>query len=100
MPDVIGDLRQWFDDNRNMLIDLGLTAEFSPSPPERANRSGVLAIESPRHMGQLQVWETGEAELSVGDIGSGSVTEEHLQITSLADVERAAQLVLARIQQP
>jgi hypothetical protein len=93
--DMLTDLREWFDDRRGGLADLGLEAEFAESPPDRVKRSASLMIASPSRIGQLVVWDTGEAELTLGDVGSDELMEEHREITSRLGLQDATQTLLA-----
>jgi hypothetical protein len=93
--DVLTDLHDWFDDRNAGLADLGLQAEFAESPPDRVKRSVSVTIASSSRVGQLVVWDTGEAELTLGDIGSDEVVEEHREITSHIGLQDATQTLLA-----
>ena len=79
---VLGELRTWFDSHQAALVRSGYNAEFTESPPDRDKRSASVTITSSRRVGQLVVWDTGEAELSLGDAGSAAISEEHREITS------------------
>jgi hypothetical protein len=93
--DVLTDLREWFDDRNAGLADLGLRVEFAESPTHRVKRSASVMIASSSRVGQLVVWDTGEAELTLGDVGSDEVMEEHREITSHLGLQDATQTLLA-----
>jgi hypothetical protein len=99
MNDVISDLKAWFEDRKTTLIDLGLRADFNDSPSGRAKRSAVLTVASAQRIAQLVVWETGEAELSLGDVGSKDVVEEHREITSKIGIRDATETLMAWLKQ-
>jgi hypothetical protein len=99
MRDVISDLRAWFEDRREALTDLGFKADFEDSPSDRAKRSAALTVASSRRIGQLVVWETGEAELSLGDVGTNDVVEEHREITSQIGIRDATETLLGWLEQ-
>lgn len=92
--DVLNDLREWFDDRGAELAELSLRAEFAESPPDRVKRSASVTIASPSRVGQLVVWDTGEAALTLGDVDSGEVVEEHREITSKLGLQDATQTLL------
>jgi hypothetical protein len=96
--DVLTSLRAWFDGRRVALADCGLKVDFAESPPDRAKRSASVTIASSSRIGQLVVWDTGEAELTLGDVGSQEVVEEHREITSRIGLEDATQMLLAWLQ--
>lgn len=93
--DVLTDLRKWFDDRTAGLADLGFQTEFSESPPDRVKRSVSVMIASSSKIGQLILWDSGESELLLGDVGSGEVMEEHREITSHIGLQDATQTLLA-----
>jgi hypothetical protein len=93
--DVLTDLREWFDERNAGLAELGLQAEFAESPPDRVKRSASVMIASSSRVSQLVVWDTGEAELTLGDAGSDEVVEEHREITSQIGLQDATQTLLA-----
>ncbi len=99
MNDVISGLRTWFEDRRAALTDLGLKADFKDSPSGRAKRSAALTVASSQRIGQLVVWETGEAELSLGDVGSDELVEEHREITSQIGIRDATETLMAWLRQ-
>jgi hypothetical protein len=49
-----------------------------------------LSVDGPDRLAELIVWETGEAQLQLGDVASGAVTDEHLR---LVDADQIAQTV-------
>jgi hypothetical protein len=93
--DMLTGFREWFDGHREKLVDLGLQAEFTESPPGRAKRSASLMIASSSRIVQLVMWDTGEAELTLGDVGSDELMEEHREITSHIGLQDATQTLLA-----
>jgi hypothetical protein len=92
--DVLTDLRAWFDGHKAELADSGFQAEYAESPPDRVKRSASVTIASPRRIGQLVVWDGGEAELTLGDSGSNEVVEEHREIISTLGLRDATQALL------
>jgi hypothetical protein len=40
------------------------------------------------------IWDTGEAELSMGDVASATVTEEHREITSQIGLRDATETLV------
>lgn len=92
--DVLTDLREWFDDRQAGLSDLGFQAEFAESPPDRVKRSASVMIASSSRVGQLVLWDSGEAELTLGDVGADEVVAEHREITSRIGLRDATQTLL------
>jgi len=54
-----------------------------------------VTITSPRRIGRLVIWNTGEAELSMGDVASATVAEEHREITSEIGLRDATETLVA-----
>lgn len=91
---MLSDLRKWFDDRRAGLADLGFHAEFAESPPDRIKRSASVIVASSSRVSQLVVWDSGEAELTLGDVGDDEVVAEHREITSHIGLRDATQKLL------
>jgi hypothetical protein len=91
---VLHDLRAWLDAHRSELAENGYQIDYSESPQDRMKRSASLMIASSRRVGQLILWETGEAELSLGDISSSEVSEQHREITSRIGLIDAAETII------
>jgi hypothetical protein len=92
---VIPDLRAWFDAHRASLLGEGYQAEFTESPSGRDKQSPSVTLTSAGRIGQLVIWDTGEAELSMADVASGTVAEEHREITSGIGLRDATETLIA-----
>lgn len=93
--DILGQLRLWFSDRKAALVQAGYQADLVESPADREKRSVSITIDSPRRIGQFVLWSSGEAELSMGDVASGEVTEEHREITSEIGLRDATMTLMA-----
>jgi hypothetical protein len=91
---VLDQLRTWFADNNLALTASGYQLELTESPSDRNKQSVSVMIASDRRIAQLVVWDTGEAELSMGDVSSGNVEEEHREITSSIGLLDATQTMI------
>jgi hypothetical protein len=96
---VLSELRAWFAGRKAVLADSGYQVEFAESPPGRERPSVSITVASARRIGQLTVWSTGEAELSMGDADSGRVAEEHREITSNIGLQDATETLVAWVSQ-
>jgi hypothetical protein len=92
---VLDDLRSWFEAHQNSLAADGYQVEFTESPADRDKLSAWVTITSARRIGQLVIWDTGEAELSMADVASARVAEEHREITSEIGLRDATETLLA-----
>jgi hypothetical protein len=93
--DLLGDLRQWFASRKIGLAERGFQVNFAESPSDRDKRSVSVTVASSQRIGRLVLWINGEAELSMGDVGSGAVTEEHREITSKIGLRDATETLVA-----
>lgn len=96
---VLSELRAWFAGHKATLADSGYQIEFAESPPDRGEPSAAVTVAWARRIGQLTVWSTGEAELSMGDADSGTVAEEHREITSKIGLQDATETLIAWVSQ-
>ena len=92
---MLEDLRTWFEAHKISLDRRGYLVEYAESPRDRSKRSASLTISSAGRIGRLVIWDTGEAELSMGDAGSGDVAEDHREITSEVGLRDATETLLA-----
>jgi hypothetical protein len=92
---VLTDLRAWFDARHTSLLGDGYQAEFTASPSDRDKQSASVTLTSAERIGQLVIWDTGEAELSMADAASATVTEEHREITSGIGLRDATETLVA-----
>jgi hypothetical protein len=92
---VLNDFRAWFAAHEASLAADGYHMEFKEAPSDRAKLSASVIITSARRIGQLVIWETGEAELSMGDVASDAVMQEHREITSEIGLRDATETLVA-----
>ena len=97
---VLDALRAWFEARKSSLASDGYDAEFTESPPDRDKQSASVTVASARRIARLVIWDTGEAELSMGDVASPVVTEEHREITSEIGLRDATQTLIAWLNEP
>ena len=88
-------LRTWFDAHESSLAADGYRVEFAESPPGRGKLSASVTVASAHRIGRLVIWDTGEAELNMGDVASAAVTEEHREITSEIGLRDATETLVA-----
>lgn len=92
---TVDDLRAWFKDHWVALARGGYRLEFTESPRDRAKRSATVIIATSHRIGQLVVWDTGEAQLSMGDVDSAVIIEEYREITSNIGLRDATETIVA-----
>ena len=71
---VLDALRAWFDAHESSLADDGYQVEFAESPVGRDKLSASVTVASARRIARLVIWDTGEAELSMGDVASSAAS--------------------------
>ena len=94
---LLNDVRAWFADHKVTLAEQGLRAELIESPPDRDKRSVSVTIASAQRIGQLVVWSTGEAELSMGSVASRELIQEHREIISKLGLKDATETLVSWI---
>ena len=92
---MFDDLRAWFEAHKSSLARRGYVVEFAESPSDRSKRSASVTVSSARRIGRLVIWDTGEAELSIGDATSGVITDDHREITTEIGLRDAVETLLA-----
>jgi len=93
---IIEELRLWFNEEESSLIAINLNPALEYSPADRDPRAAWLDLDSAHRVGRLILWETGAAELSVGDVTTGEVVvEEHREITSTVGLKDAVESLIA-----
>lgn len=73
----------------------GLELRLSRGPLERSKRSYVLRAESTERLGEMILWESGEVALSMADVASGEVEQQHWNISGRVGLEHAIKTLLA-----
>jgi hypothetical protein len=63
---MLEELQAWFANCKTELANSGYQIDFVELPRGRDKPSASITIASARRIGQLTVWSTGEAELSMG----------------------------------
>jgi hypothetical protein len=92
--DILNQLRVWFEERSPVFARSGYHAEFSESPSDRGKLSASVTVASSRRIGQLVIWDSGEADLSMGDVGSATVVQEHREITSQIGLRDATETLV------
>lgn len=71
------------------LINQVIASEVKSSPEGRKPRSIRWILEGPEVMGQIVLWEDGQAELDLADMSTGDVKTEHRNIEDQKGLEGA-----------
>ena len=75
------------------LTNQAITSEVAGSPEDRSPRSIRWILEGSEMMGQIVLWEDGQAELDLADVATGDVKAEHRQIEDQLGLQRALSAV-------
>lgn len=86
----LDDLRTWHVRLRSELDEARFDVGWQGPVAGRPKQSACLSIDGPDRLGELIVWSTGEAQLQLGEVASGEVVDERLQ---LSDSRQLAQVV-------
>lgn len=74
--ELVDFMEAWWLSVRPILEAEGVIGRFQRSPPDRPNSSCALNLRRNKLEADLVVWESGEAELSIGEFG-GSIKQQH-----------------------
>ncbi|WP_327317253.1 hypothetical protein [Streptomyces sp. NBC_01235] len=87
---VLDSVRAWHLRLRNELDPARFAVARHDSPDDGRNKHVVcLSVDGPERLGQLSVWDTGEAELDLADATDGEVRSEHLSVPGERQLARA-----------
>lgn len=92
--EMLNALEDWLKEKEPELASSGYQAELTKSPQDRLNPSASLMIESESRIGQLTVWGSGETQVGLAEISSGSVSDEHKKISSIAELRDTAESLM------
>lgn len=96
--DVIEHLDDWLTANEEQLTHLGYSASIDQGNPSADDVSAYIDPESPRALGQIILWESGEADLRAGTKGSDELRlDEHRMISRREDLDEAMEALLASL---
>jgi hypothetical protein len=91
----VDEMMAWIERNQESLVARGLSVAVDPPRADRSKTAVSLSVDASHLISQLIVWDTGEAQLMRADALSGADRDEHRQIDSRADLDRALSDLLA-----
>jgi hypothetical protein len=93
-------LRAWVRDQQGVLAAEEFVLRLDDSRVQWQKGSMTLALDGPDALGQLTVWDTGEAELHCAAVATGHVFSEHRQLASVGDLHQALAELVRRLRSP
>ena len=91
---ALDELEQWYEVHARDLEAAGLNPGFGRSVGDRPDPSAWLTLESSVWLGEVRVWESGDAELRAMTRGADlPEIDEHHRLTTAQDLE----LILTRL---
>ena len=98
---ALEEARSWRDRWAGPLAYEGVTVILVEGPHNRDPMAFWLDIESPKRLGRLTVWSSGDAVLEVGETESGAIlVSEQREITSRIGLQDALCSLLAWVEEP
>lgn len=85
----VDELGGWYERLRAELDPARYSVEWQGPAQGRSPQAAVLNVDGPDRLAQLTVWDTGEAQLALGDVPSGEVSDEHLRLADAAALAAA-----------
>lgn len=92
-PLQLDDLRSWYVRLRDGVDASAFAVGWQGPVSGRDKLSASLHIEGPQRLGGLTVWETGEAQLQLGDLGTGLVDDHTLRTADTAALAVAVSIM-------
>ncbi len=96
--ELLEKLQRWHDEIGPSLTGAGYVVEFTGPIQDRPKPAASILVSSTARITKLTVWSTGEAELDLADAVSGTVIEEHRQITGEVGLSDAVHTLIAWVQ--
>lgn len=98
---LLSALRRWGASREEELRADGMVVELHSSGPERDKPAGWLIVEGDAAVGQLTVWNTGEAAVECAAVQPGSVVRcEHHDLASTAELHAVIDRLLQWVRRP
>jgi hypothetical protein len=94
---ALNHLEDWHTRHHQQVTTAGTTVTIEHSPPGRSKASIALSFDADPRLAQLIIWDTGEAELDLIDLNTGTHTPQHHDITTTAEVDHLITEILAWI---
>jgi hypothetical protein len=94
---LLAALETWFAEHVDDMAARGVQMSLSHSPADHPKASMSLDMDSENSVGQIVVWDSGEAEIQYGDVATGQVEHVHRDLASREDLMDALGLLTARI---
>lgn len=98
--DLLEQLRAWFSAEADALRATGLAVEFAHPVQSLPKPSASVTVLGDSRLARLTVWETGEAELDLGDARTGSLEQQHRDITGRVGLVDAVETMIAWVRHP
>ncbi|WP_436771207.1 immunity protein TriTu family protein [Yinghuangia sp. YIM S09857] len=95
---MIGWVDAWLAEYADRLRARGLAVEVRRSPADRPKQSIAVLLDAGGALGQLIVWDTGEAVTDFVDAASGPHRSQHWHVSDAASVENAMAALLKQLE--
>ena len=94
--DLLDALAVWYEAKHAAAAGEGIQVAFGRTEGDRPKHSAWVNLECQERLGELIVWDTGEAEYLTGREGEPEVME-HLQIDDLAQLHETLERLVESI---
>jgi hypothetical protein len=96
---MIKALEEWFLLNHEKLRQSGVDGRFAKGPNNLDKSAAWLDLETQTTLGRMIVWETGEADLEVGDVSTGHVHPIHRTLRSTVELHQSIDELVSAVTQ-
>ncbi|MEU5684978.1 hypothetical protein DEJ48_16470 [Streptomyces venezuelae] len=91
----LAELRTLYDRLATELAPSEYEVVWQGPAAERPKQAASLGIDGPERLAELTVWDSGEAQLQLGDLADGHVTEERLRLADAGELAAAVDRMTA-----
>jgi hypothetical protein len=92
---VLSHIKDWYAGHHQEVTAPGVAVTLQHSPPDRNKASIAVSFDAGPRLASLIIWDTGETELDLADIHSGTHIPQHHDIGSPAEVDHLLSQILA-----
>ena len=95
---MVDALADWVAAHQGEYPKTGVQMTLTMGHSNRPKKAAWLDFETPDTLARLIVWETGEADLEVGDVRTGQIAPAHKDLRSAQELDEWIMEVLGKLQ--
>jgi hypothetical protein len=95
--ELLDSLRDWYSAHVDEMAERGIILTFGRSDDERPKQAAWLGVERGERLAEIIIWDSGEAELVIGEEGNPEASEHH-EINDADEIGGLATRLIAGIE--